>query len=799
MNLSYNWLRTLVPDLNDTPQELAARLARYGAPVDELVPVGEPLRDVVIARTVSVRKHPNSDRLSLCEVDAGTGQLLSVVCGAPNVTADRFYPFAPVGSTLPGGIKLEQRKIRGELSQGMLCSPSELALGRDHNGIMELSGSYTPGQSFVQSLGLDDYRLLIDVTPNRPDLLSHWGVAREVAPRGNASLRSPIRVDTAANGWTTDTVANDGKIGGVTIRIDDVEGCPRYMAAVVRGVKVGPSPEWLAMRLRAIGQRPINNVVDATNFVLHELGQPMHAFDLSRLRGHQIVVRRARSGEKLVTLDGVARELQPGMLVIADAERATAIAGVMGGSESEVTEGTTDVLIECAHFERKQVRSTRRALGMSTDASYRFERGVDPTRMDVALLRVTELIVEIAGGDAERKLVDVVPAPMKARTLALRAARVRQVLGEDFSTDQINQLLEPIGFVTQKRDAESLELVVPGHRWFDVSEEIDLVEEVARRHGYDNFPTELRPFRPSTVPDHPLSQLEDVLRTKLGGFGLLEARTAGFASEADGDVSLMLPLSSAEGRLRRALLPGLLHRAEYNYTRGNRDIRLFEIGTSFEAAGVAAPLETIRLAVIITGSRTPPHWSGSIPDVDLWDIRGLADELGGLLGIDIGIGGERKLPGVSALFEAGAAFDLLRDGKVVGQLGHIASRNVDAPAWAAPIFGLEVVLEPQLRQHAQYRTLPQYPAIEQDLALLVPHGVSAAAVIATVKASGGALLEDVSVFDLYEGKGIPEGTRSIAYRLRFRAPDRTLTDADASTAVGRILKRLKDEHGITRR
>ena len=791
MNLSYRWLRELAPDITESPKELAARLARYGAPVDEVTPIGEVLRDVVIARTIEVQRHPNSDHLSLCKVDAG-GELLSVVCGAPNVKADHFYPFAPVGATLPGGLKLTQRKIRGELSQGMLCSPSEIGLGRDHSGILELQGTYTPGQNFVEALGLDDYRILIDVTPNRPDLLSHWGVARELSRDGETSLTLPR---WHAGDWRVEQVTNDGVIAGIKIRVDDPESCPRYMASVIRGVTIGPSPEWLAMRLRAIGQRPINNVVDATNFVLHELGQPLHAFDLAKLGGQAIIVRKAKAGEKLVTLDGVTRELQPSMLMIADAQNATALAGLMGGQDSEVTETTRDVLIECAHFERKQIRATRRALGMSTDASYRFERGVDPIRMDRALLRVTDLIQQIAGGTVEPTLIDVAPIKFPDRRIGLRMPRVAQVLGKAFSTEEAISLLQPIGFAGEAHDADSVQFKIPGHRLFDVSEEIDLIEEVARRHGYDNFSAELRPFRPSSVPDAPLSILEDGLRRRLVGRGLLEARTAGFASDAEGDVALQLPLSSAESKLRRALLPGLLHRAEYNFTRGVRDIRLFEIGTAFEANTASeAPNETTRLAIVITGLRNPPHWSGAAADFDLWDARGLADDLASTLALDVRAA-EQSYP----ILEDGATFELLRGQEVVGAVGQVRAKAVDAPAWAAPLFALEVELEPQPRVHTRYQALPQFPGIEQDLALLVPHGTTAGTVAATIRSAGGPLLEAVHVFDLYEGKGVPEGTRSIAYRLRFRAADRTLTDADASTAVGRILKRLKDEHGITRR
>ena len=802
MNISYNWLKDLVPQLTDSPKEVADRLAMYGAPVDEIVSLGEPLRDITIARVVTAQRHPNSDHLSLCQVDAGNGQLLSVVCGAPNVQADRFYPFAPVGSTLPGGLQIAQRKIRGELSQGMLCSARELELGREHEGILELHGTFTPGQSFIQAVDLDDYRIVVDVTPNRPDLLSHWGIARELAPRGEDGMGlAPVReLPASYSSMKVQRVNAEGSIAGIRIRIENADACPRYMAAVVRGVHIEPSPEWLASRLRAVGQRPINNVVDATNYVLQELGQPLHAFDLTKLAGNAIVIRNARARETLETLDGVNRTLRPDMLVIADAEHATAIAGVMGGRFSEVGDGTADVLIECAHFDRKSVRATRRNLGMSTDASYRFERGVDPAGMERALERVTQLILATAGGHAEPEMLDVNPRAFENRRIRLRMSRITQVLGESFEPAQALQLLEPIGFKGVDTAPEAVEVLVPGHRRFDVFEEIDLVEEVARRHGYNVFASELRSFRPSAVPDHPLSLLEDKLRTLLVGKGLMEARQAGFAPEAEGDVELLLPLSSAESRLRRALLPALLHRVEYNFTRGTRDVRLFELGTAFSPNGDEVPLEETRLAIALTGSRAPVHWSAPPVDFDLWDLKGIAGEVARVLGADVRPRSEGQEASVTGLIDDGTCFEIVSGENVIGWAGEIRATRIDAPAWAAPTFGLELTVSGQTgTRDRKYTELPVLPAVEIDLALIVPQGVSAQQVEATLAQAGGALLERVEIFDQYQGEKIPANTRSIAYRLRFRSPDRTLTDADVRTNVGRILKRLKDEHGIERR
>ena len=762
MNVSYRWLRTLVPSLELSAAQTAERLASLGAPADEITRIGDALRDVVIARVRSVQRHPNADRLSLCEVDAGNG-VLQVVCGAPNVAADTFYPFAPVGATLPGGVQIKKAKIRGTESQGMICSAAELGLGRDNAGVLELRGDFTPGTSFIESVDLDDVRFLLDIGPNRGDLLSHYGIARELA--GEAAIVLP---DDPTIGFAqTD---HDGSAAHIGIRIEDTAACWRYIGVAIEGVRIGPSPAWLMARLRALGARPINNVVDVTNFVLHELGQPMHAFDLQLLGGEQIVVRRARAGEKLTTLDGVERTLRDDMLVIADAEKATAVAGVMGGLHSEVSEKTTDILLECALFEPKQVRQTRTALGLATDASYRFERGVDPDMMERAVRRAITLIMEVAGGQIAGA-ADVYPQPLENPKLHLRVDRAAKLLGVRLEADELQGLLEPIGFRTSG-GGELLDVAVPGHRRTDVTREIDLIEEVARRHGYDNFPAELLPFRPSAVPEDAVAILEDELRTLLVGRGFLEARTAAFAPEAEGDVALLLPLSSAESRLRRALLPALLRRAEYNFNRGVRNVRLFEIGTVFASGQEGRPAESTRVAAVFTGLREPPHWTRSAQPYDIWDLKGLVGDVG------------RLLNGAAPVHAARLSMD-----------------QIDAPAWVGEIFGFEFVLpaEGAHRARVQFRELPQFPAIEQDMALLIPEALASEAVERTVRETGGPLLESVEPFDLYRGKGIPEGTRSVAYRLRFRAADRTLTDVEVDAVVKRILAKLENEHGVERR
>jgi phenylalanyl-tRNA synthetase beta chain len=787
MNISYRWLQSIAPGLEGTPHELAERLAMLGAPVDEVVDLGAGIGDVVIARVEEVRQHPNADRLRICTVDAGGGARLQVICGAPNVEAGGVYPFAPIGATLPGGMEIKKAKLRGEESQGMLCSARELGLGRDHGGLMALQGDFAPGTNFRQALGLDDWRLVVDVTPNRGELLSHLGVARELAPRGEDGIELPKFPNDRGHACPVKPGKREADAPGIEVAIEDDEGCPRYMAAVVRGVRVGPSPEWLATRLRAIGARPINNVVDATNYVLHELGQPIHAFDLALLRGGRVVIRRAHAGETLVTLDGVERALVETDVVIADGERAVALAGVMGGQNSEVSESTRDLFIEVALFDPRAVRKTARRLGLNTDASHRFERSVDPEGQPTAMHRVIELILAVAGGEAAGA-VDLVPHRFERRAIGLREERAEKVLGIALTPAEIRDLLEPIGFEVNTKP-RPIRVLVPGFRP-DVTGEIDIVEEIARRRGYGSFPEALLPARPSAVPEHPVIAVERRMRALFVRWGFLESVTAAFAPEGVGSVPLLNPLSAEEGFLRGALGPGLLRRVEHNLARGVRDVRLFELGTAFfPGADGGLPREEQRVAAAFTGASRPAHWSGPAPDYDVWDLKGLMEELA------------LEFPGGRVEAEGDGFAVRAADGQNVGNGRMAAQGEVDAPAWAGPVFVVEAVLPAgsAAKREVLYQPIPVHPGSERDLALLVPAGTTAGEVDATLREAAGALLEDVFPFDLYEGKGIPEGTRSVAFRLRFRAPDRTLTDAEVDGAVAAVLRALEERHGIRRR
>lgn len=797
MDISCRWLRDLAPGLTADTQALSEQLAGIGAPVDAESCLGTGIEGVITGRVLEVGPHPNADRLSLCRVDDGT-QEYQVVCGAPVIVSGGVYPFAPVGAELPGGIKLRKAKIRGEYSFGMLCSARELGLGDDASGILQLPDDTPVGEPLIRILGLDDVRLDIDVTANRGDLLSHMGVARELAACAGIEVRLPEIPEAVPQPVLFSRDSSKGSIESLTIEVQAPALCSRYLGAIIRGVTVGPSPAWLQNRLRAVGSRSINNVVDATNYVLLELGQPMHAFDLAEIRGGSVIVREAMAGEKILTLDGEKRTLEAGMLAICDSDGPIAIAGVIGGKESEVSATTTDILLECALFDTKSIRRTRKALGMSTDASYRFERGVDPDSMEVSMRRAIELVIATAGGVLDPEALAVGPGTPENPLIGLRLNRVTQILGVSFDAESVRELLDPIGFEVTVGDAPvgDCTVRVPGHRRLDVMREIDVIEEIARRWGYDRFPSSLAPFRPSSVPEDSVLILQDRIRDHLVGRGLLEIQIPAFAPASDGDVEVLNPVSAEEGYLRRSLLPGIIRRVQHNFARGHRDVWLYETGTVF-APGSPLPVEEIRVAAVVTGARERPHWDGAAGDVDLWTVKALLLEIAALCGgsapEDQSIDTDAQEPG---LFVRGEMIGVaVRGVKPLGIAGRIDVARLDLPPWAGKLYGIEISLplEAEPVPPPKFLAPPQHPGTARDLALIVPVAVSSAEVIEILREESGELFESVEVFDRYLGTGVPEGTSSVAFRIRFRGHGRTLSDDEIEGPMTMIERRLREE------
>jgi phenylalanyl-tRNA synthetase beta chain len=792
MNASYEWLREFV-HFDLTPEELRDLLTSRTATVDDLVRLRADLSEILVARVIEAARHPNSDHLWVTKVDAGGAEPVDVVCGAANVVAGTLYPFAPVGSTLPGGLRLEKRKIRGAISEGMLCSPRELGLGTDHEGIMALDIDAAPGTRFLDAVAIGDTRLVVDVLPNRPDLLAHEGLAREIS----AATGLPLEVPPIPEGGLRGGGAAAGSAGpSVSVSVEDAEGCPRYMAAVVRGVTIGPSPSWLSARVEAVGARSINNVVDATNYMLHGFGQPMHAFDLDHLAGSRIVVRRAKMGEKITTLDGVERTLDSEMTVIADAARAQAVAGVIGGEGSEVTDSTKDILLEVAAFDPRRVRATRRKLALSTDASYRFERGVDATALPRHLRHALKLIIAVAGGSPEGES-DVGRAIAPMPTISVRTQRVHRLLGEPVDAEEITKLLRSIGFSVSSATPEGVIQVIPPAWRSDVVGEVEVIEEIARLHGYDRFSSEIRPFRPSNVPDAPLHLTSARVRSACIAAGLFETRPLPFTRNNDErSVRVRNPLAEDEAFLRQDVLDTLARRAEFNLAHMQRDVRLFEIGAVFargEGKEGSLPDEQMHAAALVMGHRRPPHFTEPRPPhYDEWDAKGLAQSMG-----------EAAFPGqvIDCVPAEGDVLWTIHAGDA--KVGVVRRLKLDAPAWAAPAFGVELDLQandgPEVSGVMTYRPVPAMPAIEVDLALIVPDATRVADVERVIRKSAGELLETLVLFDEFRGAGIPDGSRSLAWALTFRHPERTLRDREIQGRTEKIVKTLEAELGVRQR
>jgi phenylalanyl-tRNA synthetase beta chain len=793
MKVPYRWLSEFV-DTEAAARDVAERLTMAGIEVASVAPAGADLAGVVVAEVTAVAPHSAGRGLTVCDVSTGAGRF-RVVCGAPNVRAGVRAAFAPPGAALPGGRRVTTAVIRGTLSEGMLCSEAELALGEDAAGILLLEPTAQVGQDLVRHLGLDDPILEIEVTPNRPDCLSVAGVAREVAALTQGRFR-PAAVHVVETGPAAADLAS--------VTIEDDELCPRYGARVVTDVTVGPSPAWLAQRLRVVGQRPINSVVDVTNYVMWELGQPLHAFDADRITDRRIVVRRARPAERLVTLDGQARTLADSVLVIADAEQPVAIGGVIGGANSEVARTTRTVLLEAAHFKPGSIRRTARALGLATEASYRFERGADIEGIPEALDRAAQLIAELGGGRVARGRIDVYPRPRQPVSLDLRLARVRRVVGASPPRAVVGAILRGLGFPAEETP-EGFRVDVPSRRR-DVSLEDDLVEEVVRVWGYGEIP--------STVPSGSLVLtrrprpvvVQDTVRRALAGAGVQEAVTLSLVNPAYLDhlgwtaddqrvVRLRNPLAADRSILRPTLLFGLLEALQLNVRRQSPDVRLFEIGRIFEARGPGAlPHEDTRVGLVLSGLRAPRSWFTDRARVDLFDAKGAVESLVTALGRE-----EIRVEPTDAPFlEAGRAGSVLVDGTVVGHLGELHPEVGKAFDLPAPVLVAELSLDTVDALPARpivYRPTARFPAIARDLAVVVPDSVPAAEIGRVIETGADPCLRRVTLFDVYQGEQVGRGRKSLAYGLVYQAEDRTLTDAEVNRMHAQVVERLRTTFG----
>ena len=805
MNVSIKWLKEYV-DFDLSPEALAEHLLMLGMEIESIKQLGEGLDRVVVGRINTVEKHPQADKLVLCNVDVGSSTDAQIVCGAPNVREGLVAPVALIGAQLPNGLTIKRAKIRGEESQGMLCSELELAISDEASGLMELPDDTQIGAPLVEALSLDDVVLELEITPNRPDCLSMIGVAREISVITENPLKLPevnvqcLHPDLIGAGMTD--IQN---LTSVTIEAPDL--CPRYAARVIRGVKIAPSPIWLQRRLESIGIGTINNIVDITNYVLMEYGHPLHAFDYHRLTENRIVVRRAKPGETLKTIDAEERELSPDMLVIADAENPVALAGVMGGFDSEITDQTADVLLESAYFDPPSIRTTSKALGMHTEASHRFERGADPEGVIPAINRAAQLIVEIAGGEICAGIVDVYPGKREAINIALRPERANFVLGTEIEADQMRDILTSLGFVV----SDTFEVTVPTFRP-DVSQEIDLVEEIARVYGFDNIPTTL-PRGDIPIPKaDPKENLREEVKTYLLQCGMMEAMNYAFYHSDVFDrirlastdslrqaVQIANPLSEDQSIMRTTLLPSLLANAQRNRNHQINDVQFFECSKVFIPNETGEyPNEPERVAGIIAGNLGAGVYGNPLRPADFFDIKGVVEGMLDRGGISDYTIAHTDHP----TFHPGRRAEIRVEDKTLCVFGEVhpeVLENYDLPH-KAYLFELDFErLVDAVEPMKQFETIPIYPSVNRDLAIVLDADTPASRPTEIIKSAGGELVSSMHLFDVYTGEQVPDGKKSLAFAIEYRSTTETLTDEAVDQVHSGILERLEQELGATLR
>ncbi|HTP27577.1 MAG TPA: phenylalanine--tRNA ligase subunit beta [Anaeromyxobacteraceae bacterium] len=793
MRISYKWLSEFV----ELPpvEELARVLTAVGFEVEAVERTGEGLSGVIAARIVASEKHPDAEKLSVTRVEVGDGQPITVVCGARNYRVGDMVALATLGTELPGGMKIEKATLRGVESFGMLCSGRELGLEPEASGLFILPPEAIPGTPVQKVLDLGDAILELNVTPNRPDALSHVGLAREVA----ASTGREVKLPPSQLAERGDQAAK-----AVRVRIEVPEKCHRYAARVVEGVKIGRSPGWLARRLEACGVRSISNVVDASNYALLELGHPLHAFDLDRVAGREIVVRTARQGEKITTLDGKERALDPEDLLIADRDRGSALAGVMGGSDSEISPETTRVLIESAWFAPRGIRRTARRHGISSEASYRFERGADAGMVLAALDRCAALIAELAGGTVRPGVVDVNARPFRPSSLRLRFRRPGELLGLEVSREKVRRVLAGLGFEERGADDEGASYAVPSWRQ-DVVIEEDLVEEIVRIGGYDAIPETLPELALATpaLPGEALAT--NRARDALEAAGFTEAVNFSFLAPGEleslgGDelagqaIRLKNPISVELSVMRTSLLPSLLRNLSGCLRQRVEDARFYEIARAYAAApgpGDEPARERARIAGVLFGRRSPRGWAVGSDPVDFYDAKAAVLALLSALGI----GGESfRRPGLAWAHSRFAATVVGPEGACYGGVGELHPRVAAAFELPRGVLAFELDLDALLRDarlSPHHEGVPRFPAVLRDLAVVVEDRVEAMQVLSAVKEEP--LVEQATLFDVYTGPPLPSGKKNLALALRYRSMERTLTDGEVDAAHARIVERLRKD------
>ncbi|MGN6314099.1 MAG: phenylalanine--tRNA ligase subunit beta [Rhodanobacteraceae bacterium] len=786
MKFSENWLRSLV-EIPADRAGLVERLTLSGLEVESVEAIGAQLEGVIVARIIECTPHPDADKLRVCRVETGSGDV-QIVCGAPNARAGLKAPLATIGAVLPNGVAIKAAKLRGVESAGMLCSAKELAVDADASGLMELPEDAPVGRPFAQYVGLPDASIELKLTPNRSDCLGMRGLADEVA----------AEFGTRAKGFDFAPVSVALKTQR-TIRLEAGSDCPRYLGRAIRGIDpAAKTPVWMAQRLRAAGIMPIGAVVDVTQYVMLELGQPLHAFDESKLEG-TLIVRRARTNEALKLLDGSEAKLDPGFLLIADENKPLALAGVMGGFDSRVTETTRDVFLESAHFAPAAIMGRARKLGLNTDAAHRFERGVDPELPRLAIERAAALLIEIAGGRAGDIVEAALPEHLShTASIALRRARIARVLGVTIADEQVQRILSALGM--RLESTSDGWLVIPPSRRFDIEREEDLIEELARIHGYAQIPAHLPAGEPPAPVEDETRLPESVLRAQLAArdfneavcYAFVEARRLQIWGIAEGSVPLANPLSAEMAVMRTSLLPGLVDALAANRRRQQSRVRLFESGRIF-ALGNDAPLETQMLAAVACGSAQAEQWGERARALDFFDLKGDLESLLAMGGLQAWSFDQKAVPG---WLHPGRGAQVLHEGRPIGAIGALHPRLLRELDLDSEVYVFEIQSDPlRRRELPQARPLPRFPSVRRDIAIELPCTVAWAEVEASLRQTLGSRLADTFVFDVYTGPGLKEDQKSLAMGLILQDASRTLTDRDADDSVAAALALLEDRFG----
>lgn len=800
MRTSIKWLKDYV-DFNQSPEELANLLTMAGVPVESIEYPGRGLENIVTGRIAELTAHPNADKLLVCKVDIGRGEPLTVVTGATNLTVGAIVPVALVGAKLAGGLSIDAANFRGVASQGMLCSADELCMDAKivppemRDGIYILPADTPVGADALTAMGLDDVILELELTPNRADCFSVIGLAREVAALTGGTLKKPM--------LALKEEGREKATGLATIAIDDPSLCPRFCGRIFQNVKIGPSPAWLQRRVQAAGMRPISNVVDVTNFVMMEMGQPMHAYDYNLLAKHSLTARRANPGERITTLDGSKRELSPDMLVIADAVQAVGVAGVMGGLATEVTSGTRTVLLEAASFNGASIRRTSKALGLRSEASGRYERGINTADIIRPLDRAAQLLEEMGACTVCPGVIDVYPDVQLPRQVSFTAAQINSRLGVEVPQATMVNILKRLEFEVDVK-ADKITVTVPTWRG-DVSRPADISEEIARVWGYDNIPTTIPHGVTKPGTQSYAQAIIDRVKDGLTALGFSEAINFSFSHPAVFDkldlpadselrraIPILNPITDEFPILKTTLMGGVLQTVAGNLARKNDDLKIYEVGAVYRPECLpltSLPAEPVMLCGAMSGKRFELAWNQGRETVDFYDAKGTVEALLAKLGISgysVELGEAIAMhPGKTAIF--------VKDGDLLGSVGEAHPKVLDAFGLSRRVclFELDVAM---LVKHAalvgDYRPLPRFPAIARDLAVVLPASVPASQVAAAITASGGELLADVRLFDMYTGEQVPAGAKSLAFALVFRAADRTLTDEEVEGHYRKIVDHL---------